>query len=160
MANPVITIAITLHQTVIPADSSCFRIPPYAALEIHSPKGNPLIPEIKYPPVYYKPILPHQIAIQPVCTYPPTGERMKIIWKYFVLPRFYATWVKVDYYKTQANGQLSLVQTIVLRKAQLSQFVPGKQQTEQLQFTYNQLACSYITSGTANSSDDWEESAM
>src|SRR5450755_2454590 len=79
VANPVITITITLHQPVIPADSSRFRISPYAALEIHRPKGKPLTPKLKYPPVYYKPKLPPEIAIQMILLYPPTDKRLKNI---------------------------------------------------------------------------------
>ena len=81
VAYTVIIIAVTLHQPVITADCPRFRISPYAALEIHCPKGNSLIPKIKYPPVYYKPILPSEIAIQPILLYPPTDKYLKNISK-------------------------------------------------------------------------------
>jgi hypothetical protein len=79
VANPVIPIAITLHQPIISAESPRFRIWPYAAFEIHRWKGKIIAPEMKYPLCTTNQNTPLRFRYSRFYCTPPPGSHQKNI---------------------------------------------------------------------------------
>jgi len=62
----------------------------------------------------------------------------------------------IDYNSVSSNGQSTLIQRIILRSAQVSQFLSTSQQV-QVNFFYKQLAITYMVAASGlTANDDWE----
>lgn len=73
MANPIIGITITLHQTAIAAEFAGVGMLTYGAFEIHATKMR-MLAQIRTPLVYYKPNEWLTATIKFLCTYSPKGR--------------------------------------------------------------------------------------